>query len=385
MKSIYLDYASSTPLAQEVIEAMVHVISNDNFGNPSSIDHEYGKHAHDVVEACRLDVAHLINADQREIIFTSGATEANNLAIIGSYQFNPKNNFGTIITSMNEHKSVIEPIKTLEKEGLKILFLSSKRNGLMDLKDLEKNIDEETSMISLMHINNETGVCNDIESIGEICKKNDVIFHVDAAQSIGKVPIDVKRLKVDLMSLASHKIYGPKGIGALYINGESLGRVASILKGGSQERGIRPGTLPTHQIVGMAAAFRLAKKHMDRDLSHIRECRTLFLKSIANIEGLVINTDDASTFPGIISLCLPELDAESIIFGMNSIALSKGSACTSDSDEPSHVLRSMGLSDEEIRGTLRISFGRYTTMKEVSIAAKSLVKVVKHLMLIKGH
>ena len=385
MKSIYLDYASSTPLAQEVIEAMVHVISNDNFGNPSSIDHEYGKHAHDVVEACRLDVAHLINADQREIIFTSGATEANNLAIIGSYQFNPKNNFGTIITSMNEHKSVIEPIKTLEKEGLKILFLSSKRNGLMDLKDLEKNIDEETSMVSLMHINNETGVCNDIESIGEICKKNDVIFHVDAAQSIGKVPIDVKRLKVDLMSLASHKIYGPKGIGALYINGESLGRVASILKGGSQERGIRPGTLPTHQIVGMAAAFRLAKKHMDRDLSHIRECRTLFLKSIANIEGLVINTDDASTFPGIISLSLPELDAESIIFGMNSIALSKGSACTSDSDEPSHVLRSMGLSDEEIRGTLRISFGRYTTMKEVSIAAKSLVKVVKHLMLIKGH
>ena len=176
MKSIYLDYASSTPLAQEVIEAMVHVISNDNFGNPSSIDHEYGKHAHDVVEACRLDVAHLINADQREIIFTSGATEANNLAIIGSYQFNPKNNFGTIITSMNEHKSVIEPIKTLEKEGLKILFLSSKRNGLMDLKDLEKNIDDETSMVSLMHINNETGVCNDIESIGEICKKNDVIF-----------------------------------------------------------------------------------------------------------------------------------------------------------------------------------------------------------------
>ena len=385
MKSIYLDYASSTPLAQEVIEAMVHVISNDNFGNSSSIDHEYGKHAHDVVEACRLDVAHLINADQREIIFTSGATEANNLAIIGSYQFNPKNNFGTIITSMNEHKSVIEPIKTLEKEGLKILFLSSKRNGLMDLKDLEKNIDEETSMVSLMHINNETGVCNDIESIGEICKKNDVIFHVDAAQSIGKVPIDVKRLKVDLMLLASHKIYGPKGIGALYINGESLGRVASILKGGSQERGIRPGTLPTHQIVGIAAAFRLAKKHMDRDLSHIRECRTLFLKSIANIEGLVINTDDASTFPGIISLCLPGLDAESIIFGMNSIALSKGSACTSDSDEPSHVLRSMGLSDEEIRGTLRISFGRYTTMKEVSIAAKSLVKVVKHLMLIKGH
>lgn len=385
MKSIYLDYASSTPLANEVVAEMVSAISNNDFGNPSSVDHEYGKNAYELIEDCRKDVANLINADQREIIWTSGATEANNLAIFGSYEFNLKNKSGNIITSMTEHKSVIEPFKTLQKKGLRVLFLSPKRNGEIDLNELEKTLNKDTLMVSLMHINNETGVLNDIESIGEICRKKNVIFHVDAAQSIGKVPIDVKRLKVDLMSLASHKIYGPKGIGALYINGESLGRVASILKGGSQERGIRPGTLPTHQIVGMAAAFRLAKKHMDRDLSHIRECRTLFLKSIANIEGLVINTDDASTFPGIISLCLPGLDAESIIFGMNSIALSKGSACTSDSDEPSHVLRSMGLSDEEIRGTLRISFGRYTTMKEVSIAAKSLVKVVKHLMLIKGH
>jgi cysteine desulfurase len=262
--------------------------------------------------------------------------------------------------------------------------LSPKRNGEIDLNELEKTLNKDTLMVSLMHINNETGVLNDIESIGEICRKKNVIFHVDAAQSIGKISIDVGNLKVDLMSLASHKIYGPKGIGALYINGKTMGRIAPIIKGGGQERGIRPGTLPTHQIIGMAAAFRLAKQHMNNDLNHIRKCRALFLKSISHIKDAVVNTDEVSTFPGIISLCLPDLDAESIIFGMNTIALSKGSACTSDSDEPSHVLKSMGLSQEEIRGTIRISFGRYTTMNEVSIAAESLVKIVTHLKMIKG-
>ena len=384
MKSIYLDYASSTPLANEVVDEMVSAISNNDFGNPSSADHEYGKNAHQLIEDCRKNVANLIHADQREIIWTSGATEANNLAIFGSYEFNLKNKSGNIITSMTEHKSVIESFKKLEKKGLRVLLLSPKRNGEIDLNKLEKTINEDTLMVSLMHINNETGVLNDIESIGKICKKKNVIFHVDAAQSIGKVSIDVNNLKVDLMSLASHKIYGPKGIGALYINGETLGRIAPILQGGGQERGIRPGTLPTHQIVGMAAAFRLAKKHMNNDLHHIRKCRALFLKSIASIEDAIINTDEVSTFPGIISLCLPDLDAESIIFGMKKIALSKGSACTSDSDEPSHVLKSMGLSQEEIRGTLRISFGRYTTMNEVSIAAESLTKIVTHLKMIKG-
>ena len=384
MKSIYLDYASSTPLANEVVDEMISAMSNNIFGNPSSTDHEYGKNAYQLIEDCRMDVANLIHADQREIIWTSGATEANNLAIFGSYEFNLKNKSGNIITSMTEHKSVIEPFKSLEKKGLRVLLLSPKRNGEIDLNKLEKTINEDTLMVSLMHINNETGVLNDIESIGEICRKKNVIFHVDAAQSIGKVSIDVNNLEVDMMSLASHKIYGPKGVGALYINGKKLGRIAPILQGGGQERGIRPGTLPTHQIVGMAAAFRLAKKHMNNDLKHIKECRALFLKSIASIEDAVINTDDVSTFPGIISLCLPDLDAESIIFGMKRIALSKGSACTSDSDEPSHVLKSMGLSQEEIRGTLRISFGRYTTMNEVSIAAESLTKIVTHLKLIKG-
>ena len=384
MKSIYLDYASSTPLANEVVDEMISAMSNNIFGNPSSTDHEYGKNAYQLIEDCRKDVANLIHADQREIIWTSGATEANNLAIFGSYEFNLKNKSGNIITSMTEHKSVIEPFKSLEKKGLRVLLLSPKRNGEIDLNKLEKTINEDTLMVSLMHINNETGVLNDIESIGEICRKKNVIFHVDAAQSIGKVSIDVNNLEVDMMSLASHKIYGPKGVGALYINGKKLGRIAPILQGGGQERGIRPGTLPTHQIVGMAAAFRLAKKHMNNDLKHIKECRALFLKSIASIEDAVINTDDVSTFPGIISLCLPDLDAESIIFGMKRIALSKGSACTSDSDEPSHVLKSMGLSQEEIRGTLRISFGRYTTMNEVSIAAESLTKIVTHLKLIKG-
>jgi len=384
MNSIYLDYASSTPLANEVVDEMVSAISNNDFGNPSSTDHEYGKHAYDLIEDCRRDVANLIHADQREIIWTSGATEANNLAILGSYEFNLKNKSGNIITSMTEHKSVIEPFKTLEKKGLRVLLLSPKKNGEIDLNKLEKTINEDTLMVSLMHINNETGVLNDIESIGEICRKKNVIFHVDAAQSIGKVSIDVKKFKVDMMSLASHKIYGPKGIGALYINGETLGRIAPILQGGGQERGIRPGTLPTHQIVGMAAAFRLAKKHMNNDLNHITKCRALFLKSIASIEDAVINTNEVSTFPGIMSLRLPDLDAESIIFGMKTIALSKGSACTSDSDEPSHVLKSMGLNQEEIRGTLRISFGRYTTMNEVSIAAEALTKIVTHLKLIKG-
>ena len=381
---IYLDYASTTPVDPAVADKMMQFLTpTGQFGNPASRSHVFGWQAEAAVEDARTDVATLIGADPREIVWTSGATEANNLAIKGCAHFNQRKG-KHVITSKIEHKAVLDTCRQLEREGWEVTYLEPDSNGLIQPQMVADAIREDTTVVSIMHVNNELGPLNDIAAIGAICREKKVFFHVDAAQSAGKTAIDVESMNVDMMSFSAHKIYGPKGIGALYINGKTMGRIAPIIKGGGQERGIRPGTLPTHQIIGMAAAFRLAKQHMNNDLNHIRKCRALFLKSISHIKDAVVNTDEVSTFPGIISLCLPDLDAESIIFGMNTIALSKGSACTSDSDEPSHVLKSMGLSQEEIRGTIRISFGRYTTMNEVSIAAESLVKIVTHLKMIRG-
>jgi len=380
----YLDFASTTPMASEVIEKMHAVMSEDSFGNPSSLDHEFGLAANKIVETSRAEVAALINANPDEILWTSGATESNNLAIVGFHQFQYKNQALRFLTSHLEHKSVIESMHSIESLGSKVRFIQPNENGRIDLETLLDQIDEDAIFVSCMHVNNETGTINDIEQIGKYCRKNEIIFHVDAAQSIGKIPINVEDMCIDLMSMSAHKVYGPKGVGGLYINKKSIGRVKSIIVGGGQERGMRSGTLPTHQIVGMATAYKVSKQRMHEDLEHITQCRNAFLKKLSNLDNWKINGSTEHNYPGILSICIPDLYSESLIYAMEDFAISRGSACSSDHDEPSHVLKSMGLVDHEINGTIRISFGRTTSIQQAKLAASELIKTVLHLRKLKG-
>ena len=384
MQQIYLDYASTTPLAEEVVAEMGALMNNSSYGNPSATDHFFGKQAHELIENARLEVASLINSLPDEIIWTSGATEANNLAILGLSRFKATDSKRQIISSFAEHKSVIEPCKQLEKEGLELLLLSPNTNGSIDINELEKAISEKTLLVSLMHINNEIGSINDIRSMGHVCRKSNIFFHVDAAQGIGKLPIDVKDCNIDLMSLSAHKIYGPKGIGALFIDKESVGRIEPILSGGGQERALRPGTLATHQIGGMARAYRIAKDKMAEDHDHLMACRTVFLDNCKGLTGMQVNSNPDHAFPGILSISTKGLHAESIIYDMRTIAVSKGSACTSDSEEPSHVLKAMGLSQDCINGTVRFSFGRNTTLEDAQFASKLYRNSVNRLNRLRG-
>jgi cysteine desulfurase len=384
MQQIYLDYASTTPLAEEVVAEMGALMNNSSYGNPSATDHFFGKQAHELIENARLEVASLINSLPDEIIWTSGATEANNLAILGLSRFKATDSKRQIISSFAEHKSVIEPCKQLEKEGLELLLLSPNTNGSIDINELEKAISEKTLLVSLMHINNEIGSINDIRSMGHVCRKSNIFFHVDAAQGIGKLPIDVKDCNIDLMSLSAHKIYGPKGIGALFIDKESVGRIEPILSGGGQERALRPGTLATHQIGGMARAYRIAKDKMAEDHDHLMACRTVFLDNCKGLTGMQVNSNPDHAFPGILSISTKGLHAESIIYDMRTIAVSKGSACTSDSEEPSHVLKAMGLSQDCINGTVRFSFGRNTTLEDAQFASELYRNSVNRLNHLRG-
>ena len=380
----YLDFASTTPMALEVIEQMNAVMSEASYGNPSSLDHQFGVSANKIVEESRKVVAGLINADPDEILWTSGATESNNLAIVGFHQFQYKGKPMRFMTSHLEHKSVIECMHTIESHGSNICFIRPNDHGRIDFETFLDQIDKDIIFVSCMHVNNETGLINDIEEIGKYCRNNEIIFHVDAAQSIGKIPIDVKDMCIDLLSMSAHKVYGPKGIGALYINKETVGRVKSIIVGGGQERGMRSGTLPTHQIAGMATAYDLSKIRMHEDHGHIKQCREAFLKKLSGISGWRINGAEKHTYPGIISISFPDLYSESLIYAMEGFAISRGSACSSDHDEPSHVLKSMGLHNHEIDGTIRISFGRNTTLNEANAAASELIKSVSHLRNLKG-
>ncbi len=360
------------------------LMNNSSYGNPSATDHFFGKQAHELIENARLEVASLINSLPDEIIWTSGATEANNLAILGLSRFKATDSKRQIISSFAEHKSVIEPCKQLEKEGLELLLLSPNTNGSIDINQLEKAISEKTLLVSLMHINNEIGSINDIRSMGQVCRKSNIFFHVDAAQGIGKLPIDVKDCNIDLMSLSAHKIYGPKGIGALFIDKESVGRIEPILSGGGQERALRPGTLATHQIGGMARAYRIAKDKMADDHDHLMACRTIFLDNCKGLTGMQVNSNPDHAFPGILSISTKGLHAESIIYDMRTIAVSKGSACTSDSEEPSHVLKAMGLSQDCINGTVRFSFGRNTTLEDAQFASELYRNSVNRLNHLRG-
>ena len=373
MKPLYFDYASTTPVDIRVVDKMKDCLSIDgSFGNPGSRSHAFGWQAEELVEEARINVSNLLNCDPREIIWTSGATESDNLAIKGAANFY-KEKGKHIITSKIEHKAVLDTCRQLESEGFEITYLDPDENGAISIKTIEDNIRKDTTLVSLMHINNEIGVINDIDKIGDLCRENGVIFHVDAAQSAGKINIDLSSLKVDLMSFSAHKIYGPKGIGALYVRRRPRIRLQPLFHGGGQERGIRAGTLPTHQIVGMGEAFKIAMNEMTKDHEKISSHRDTLWKGLNDMEEIYVNGSVDTGYPGIFNLSFNYVEGESLIMALKNIAVSSGSACTSASLEPSYVLRAIGRPDELAHSSIRFSFGRFTTKDEVD----STVELVK--------
>lgn len=365
---VYLDYAATTPVDKRVAEKMIPYLT-ETFGNPASNSHAFGWEAEEAVEKARADIAALINADPKEIIFTSGATESDNLAIKGAANFY-KTKGKHLITVKTEHKAVLDTMRELERQGFEVTYLGVQENGLIDLEELKAAIRDDTILISVMWVNNEIGVVQDIPAIGEICRERKIIFHVDAAQACGKVPVDVEAAKIDLLSMSGHKVYGPKGIGALYVRRKPRVRLEAQMHGGGHERGFRSGTLPTHQIVGMGEAFRIAKEELEQDMAHYRKLRDIFLKGIAGIEEVYINGDLEHRAPNNLNVSFNFVEGESLIMAVKELAVSSGSACTSASLEPSYVLRALGRNDELAHSSLRITFGRMTTEEEVQFAAE---------------
>lgn len=376
---IYFDYSATTPVDPRVAEAMTNCLTMaGNFGNPASRSHAFGWKAEEAVETARQHVADLINADPREIVWTSGATESDNLAIKGIAHFNHKKG-KHVITSKIEHKAVLDTGRQLEREGFEVTYLDPDSDGLIDPQRVADAIREDTTLVSLMHVNNEIGVINDLAAIGAICRERKVFFHVDAAQSPGKLPIDVEAMNIDAMSLCAHKVYGPKGIGALYVRRKPRVRLEAQIHGGGHERGMRSGTLPTHQIVGMGEAFRLAKLEMDKDREHALKLRERFLAGIEGMEEIHINGSLEQRVPHNINVSFAYVEGESLIMSLKDLAVSSGSACTSASLEPSYVLRALGLSDELAHSSLRFSFGRFTKEEEVDYAIEQIHKAVDKL------
>ena len=365
---IYLDYAATTPVDARVAAKMIPYLT-EQFGNPASNSHPFGWTAEEAVENARVEIAKLLNADAKEIVFTSGATESNNLAIKGAAQFY-KTKGKHLITVKTEHKAVLDTMRELERQGFEVTYLGVQENGLIDLEELKAAIREDTILVSVMWVNNEIGVIQNIPAIGEICRERKIIFHVDAAQAAGKTPIDVEAAKVDLLSLSAHKIYGPKGIGALYVRRKPRVRLEAQMHGGGHERGFRSGTLPTHQIVGMGEAFRLAREELEQDRAHALKLRDVFLKGIEGIEEVYINGDLEQRVPTNLNVSFNFVEGESLIMAVKELAVSSGSACTSASLEPSYVLRALGRNDELAHSSLRITFGRMTTEEEVQFAAE---------------
>lgn len=365
---VYLDYAATTPVDKRVAEKMIPYLT-ETFGNPASNSHAFGWEAEEAVEKARADIAALINADPKEIIFTSGATESDNLAIKGAANFY-KTKGKHLITVKTEHKAVLDTMRELERQGFEVTYLGVQENGLIDLEELKAAIRDDTILISVMWVNNEIGVVQDIPAIGEICRERKIIFHVDAAQACGKVPVDIEAAKIDLLSMSGHKVYGPKGIGALYVRRKPRVRLEAQMHGGGHERGFRSGTLPTHQIVGMGEAFRIAKEELEQDMAHYRKLRDIFLKGIEGIEEVYINGDLEHRAPNNLNVSFNFVEGESLIMAVKELAVSSGSACTSASLEPSYVLRALGRNDELAHSSLRITFGRMTTEEEVKFAAE---------------
>lgn len=362
---IYLDYSSTTPVDHRVAKKMTECLEMEgNFGNPASRSHRFGWVAEEAVDIARNQVADLVNADPREIVFTSGATESNNLGIKGAANFYHKRG-KHIITLKTEHKAVLDTFRQLEREGYEATYLEPEANGLVDLAKLEAAMREDTVLVSIMHVNNEIGVIQDIAAIGELCRSRKIIFHVDAAQSTGKVEIDLQKIKVDLMSFSGHKTYGPKGIGALYVCRKPRVRIEAQIHGGGHERGMRSGTLATHQIVGMGEAFAIAKQEMASENERIRMLRDRLYNGIKDIEAVHVNGDLEQRIPHNLNISFAYVEGESLIMALKDMAVSSGSACTSASLEPSYVLRALGLNDELAHSSIRFSLGRYTTEAEI--------------------
>ncbi|AIL69797.1 IscS subfamily cysteine desulfurase [Vibrio vulnificus] len=376
---IYLDYSATCPVDPRVAEKMVQYMTMDGtFGNPASRSHRYGWQAEEAVDTAREQIAELLNADPREIVFTSGATESDNLAIKGAAHFYSKQG-KHVITSKTEHKAVLDTCRQLEREGFEVTYLEPESNGLISLSKLEAAMRDDTVLVSIMHVNNEIGVIQDIEAIGELCRSRKIIFHVDAAQSAGKVAIDVQKLKVDLISLSAHKIYGPKGIGALYVRRKPRIRLEAQMHGGGHERGFRSGTLPTHQIVGMGEAFRIAKLDMEKDYQHALALRNRLLDGVKDMEAVTINGDLDQRVPHNLNISFAFVEGESLLMSLKDLAVSSGSACTSASLEPSYVLRALGLNDELAHSSIRFSFGRFTTEEEIDYAIEQIRVAVEKL------
>jgi cysteine desulfurase len=376
---IYFDYSATTPVDPRVAKLMCSYLTLDGgFGNPASRSHTYGWKAEEAVETARRHVAELVKADPKEIVWTSGATESDNLAIKGVAHFYKKKG-KHIITARTEHKAVLDTCRQLEREGYEVTYLDPEPNGLIDLEKFKAALRDDTILVSVMHVNNEIGVIQDIKAIGEITRENGILFHVDAAQSAGKVPIDLSDLKVDLMSFSAHKIYGPKGIGALYVRRKPRVRIEAQMHGGGHERGMRSGTLPTHQIVGMGEAFRIAHEEMATDNERIRMLRDRLLNGLQDIEEMYVNGDLDQRVPHILNVSFNYVEGESLIMALKDLAVSSGSACTSASLEPSYVLRALGRSDELAHSSIRFSLGRFTTEEEIDFAIELLHKNIGKL------
>ncbi len=369
---VYMDYAATNPVDPRVVDAMIPWL-REHFGNPASRSHAWGWEAEEAVEKARQNVAELIGADPREIVWTSGATESNNLAIKGAahfYQSRGKH----LITVKTEHKAVLDTMRELERQGFEVTYLDVQEDGLISMAALEAAIRKDTILISVMFVNNEIGVIQDVAAIGAMCRAKGIVFHVDAAQATGKIDIDLQTLPVDLMSLASHKTYGPKGIGALYVRRKPRVRLEAQIHGGGHERGMRSGTLPTHQCVGMGEAFRLAKIEMADDIKRTKVLHQRLLSGLQNLEQVFVNGHLTQRVPHNLNISFNFVEGESLIMGIKGLAVSSGSACTSASLEPSYVLRALGRSDELAHSSLRITIGRYTTEEEIDYA----ISTIKH-------
>lgn len=377
IKQIYLDYAATTPLDPRVLTVMVDCMQH-HYGNPASRSHHFGWTAEQLVETAREQVASLIHADPREIVFTSGATESDNLAIKGAAHFYARRG-KHIVTCKTEHKAVLDTCRQLEREGFEVTYLSPKADGHLDLGEFKKALRDDTILVSIMHANNEIGVIQDIEKIGEITRERGIIFHVDGAQSVGKIALDMEKNNIDLLSISAHKMYGPKGIGALYVRRKPRVRLEAQMHGGGHERGMRSGTLPTHQIVGFGEACRIAEAEMNEEAIRIKTLRDKLLAGVQEIEAMQVNGDLNERLPGNLNISFNYVEGESLIMGLKELAISSGSACTSASLEPSYVLRALGLSDELAHSSLRFSVGRFTTEEDIDNAILAIHRVIGRL------
>ncbi len=377
---MYLDYAATTPMATEVALAMAECLTLEgDFANPASLQHSFGERAYNLIETARIDIAHILKCKAHDLIFTSGATEANNLAIKG-LALSPQNTRKHIITSATEHKAVIDTCKYLETQGFKVSYLKPENNGLINHDRLLAAITSETFLVSLMHVNNETGVIQNIEAIALALQDKDLHFHVDAAQSAGKLKIDLSQTPIDLLSISGHKFYGPKGIGCLYVRNRKQQRLTPLMQGGGQEYGLRPGTLPTHQIVGMATALKLTANSLASDFQHTQQLAQLLTAQLKQLEGVHFNGDQNQKLAAIINVSFDDVGSDSLMIRLrDQLAIANGSACNTGTIEASHVLRAMGIEGDRLYGAVRISFGRYTTEHEILRMAEIMCEEVLNL------